>query len=42
MTPEEVQALADKVEADIQGGPAGRPLLAVPHILVGPRCSVAR
>lgn len=26
-------ALADSVEADIQGGPAGRPLLAVPHIL---------
>ena len=33
VTPEEVMALADSVEADIQGGPAGRPLLAVPHIL---------
>ena len=33
VTPEEVVALADSIEADIQGGPAGRPLLAVPHIL---------
>jgi hypothetical protein len=33
VTPEEVMALADSIEADIQGGPAGRPLLAVPHIL---------
>ena len=33
VTPEEVMALADSIEVDIQGGPAGRPLLAVPHIL---------
>lgn len=33
VTPEEVMALADFIELDIQGGPAGRPLLAVPHIL---------
>lgn len=33
MTPEAIQTLADKVEADIQGGLSPRPLLSVPHIL---------
>lgn len=37
VTPEEVMALADSIEADIQGGPACRPLLAVPHILADVR-----
>ncbi len=39
VTPEEVAALADEIEAKIQGGPAGRPLLAVPHILVSSKKS---
>jgi len=28
-----LQALADEVETRIQGGPGGRPLLSVPHLL---------
>ena len=33
LSPESIQALADKIEADIQGGLAQRPLLSVPHII---------
>jgi len=33
LTPENVLALADKIELEIQGGPSGRPLMSVPHIL---------
>ena len=33
VTPARVAALADAVEADIEGGPSPRPLLSVPHIL---------
>ena len=33
LTPARVQALAEEVEAAIQGGPSARPLLSVPHIL---------
>jgi hypothetical protein len=28
-----IQALADRVEVEIQGGAAARPLLAVPHLI---------
>jgi hypothetical protein len=28
-----IQALADKVELDVQGGLASRPLLSVPHVI---------
>lgn len=38
MTPEEVLALADRVEADIEGGPSPRPLGSVPHPL---RCAAS-
>ncbi len=27
------QALADRIELEVQGGLAGRPLLSVPHII---------
>ena len=33
VTAEAIQALADKVELEIQGGLAQRPLLSVPHII---------
>jgi len=33
LTAESVQALADKVEAEVQGGLSPRPLLSVPHLL---------
>ena len=33
LTPERVRALADEVEADVQGGLTARPLLSVPHLL---------
>lgn len=33
LTVESLLALATKVELEIQGGPAGRPLMSVPHIL---------
>jgi oligoendopeptidase F len=33
VTPDRVAALADEVEASIEGGPSPRPLLSVPHIL---------
>lgn len=33
LTPEAVQALADEIEAKVQGGLSPRPLLSVPHIL---------
>jgi len=33
LTAASLMALADQVEKDIQGGPSGRPLLSVPHIL---------
>lgn len=33
MTPERVLALAAETEQLVQGGPAARPLLSVPHIL---------
>jgi oligoendopeptidase F len=33
VTAENIKALADKVEKDIQGGLSPRPLLSVPHIL---------
>ena len=33
VTAENVQALADRIELDIQGGYSGRPLLSVPHLV---------
>ena len=33
LEPALLQALADEVETRIQGGPGGRPLLSVPHLL---------
>lgn len=33
VTPDEVLALADQTEKDVEGGLAGRPLMSVPHIL---------
>merc|ERR1719262_2104033 len=33
VTPAGVQALADRVEHEVQGGLSARPLLSVPHIL---------
>lgn len=33
LTPPKVQALADKIENEIQGGLSGRPLLSVPHLV---------
>ncbi|RMZ53669.1 hypothetical protein APUTEX25_003203 [Auxenochlorella protothecoides] len=33
ITPERILSLADEVEARVEGGPAPRPLLSVPHIL---------
>ncbi len=33
LTAESVQTLADKIEAEIQGGMSPRPLLSVPHLL---------
>jgi len=33
LTPENVQALADRIEAEVQGGLSARPLLSVPHLL---------
>lgn len=33
ITPDSVQALADRVEIEIQGGLSGRPLLSVPHLV---------
>ena len=33
VTPEVVAALADRIEVEIQGGMAQRPLLSVPHII---------
>ena len=33
VTPEIVSALADRIEAEVQGGLAQRPLLSVPHII---------
>lgn len=33
VTAERILALADEVEARIEGGPAPRPLMSVPHIL---------
>jgi len=33
LTAEKIIALADRIEAEIQGGKGGRPLLSVPHLL---------
>jgi len=33
VTPANVLALAERMEVEVQGGPAGRPLMSVPHIL---------
>merc|ERR1719162_16290 len=33
VTPERIQQVATETELSIQGGPSGRPLLSVPHIL---------
>uniref|UniRef100_A0A7S4G0I0 Peptidase M3A/M3B catalytic domain-containing protein n=1 Tax=Eutreptiella gymnastica TaxID=73025 RepID=A0A7S4G0I0_9EUGL len=33
LTPDRIQALADSVERQVQGGASGRPLLSIPHII---------
>ena len=33
VTPAALLALADKIDLEISGGPAGRPIMSVPHIL---------
>ena len=38
MTPEEVLALAERTEVDVEGGLSPRPLMSVPHPLSGESC----
>ena len=38
MTPEEVLALAERTEVDLEGGLSPRPLMSVPHPLSGESC----
>lgn len=38
VTPEEVLALAERTEVDVEGGLSPRPLMSVPHPLSGESC----